>query len=746
MVGYATLRALRDDLRVYFEIVHGVPPPPRPATTEGTAIPPPDFGTMATTVGGTGVTTVGSTAMMDGIVSTTGATATDTLFSTAAGAAATDAAAGDPVVRKRTRSHGHRRLQDDIDEVVIMNVDNTTSANVAPEAYNATDLAVTTANEWDANATTGSLSTVSYTEESANLTILAETTAALNGDNTPSVNVASEAYNTSDLAVTPNEWDANVTTGSLSTISYAEESANPTIVAESTAASNLSTDFEIEPSIPVQFNICPGVFDFESLLDKDPIVLEALTHNPVWIRCMADNEAACVFSGGRHHISFNNHGATNSTEEEVVIHPLTISGVSFREAALSAISMHDPRGEIVFDNCEFSENKGAAIVVNGRYEGTHTAYYDFEVDDGIVADGTVSDGSVSNSGGSNPIISGGNDVNEDDILQQFYEDVITPAPITANPSPAPNTEPTTEAPITPIPTTALRIQPMPTSSPVPTLSLNLLNPIPERGGYTGPPTLPEEETETSSTEGSFLLPTTTGSGTTAFVNPSTTWAGNLGSTTTTHSTTYSSSEPFEGDDFVSVENDEENMDDGFRRKRTRGKGSTRFLEVDSAPKSIIKLQSCHFHGNTGSATILMTSHYGEMETTDAGVLEQTDDVFSAATGSRSGDIPMAHSIHMALENTMFDVSFDAYFYQLSECYLQQLSFYLVLQSENVKRSVIINDGARLQSSKSMFVKNTADVSSTLASICGIISTNVELTNCPQLAFSPSFMSSLELSP
>jgi hypothetical protein len=33
-----------------------------------------------------------------------------------------------------------------------------------------------------------------------------------------------------------------------------------------------------------------------------------------------------------------------------------------------------------------------------------------------------------------------------------------------------------------------------------------------------------------------------------------------------------------------------------------------------------------------------------------------DDVFSAATGVRAGDVPMAHSIHLVLENTSFDVS------------------------------------------------------------------------------------------
>ena len=43
----------------------------------------------------------------------------------------------------------------------------------------------------------------------------------------------------------------------------------------------------------------------------------------------------------------------------------------------------------------------------------------------------------------------------------------------------------------------------------------------------------------------------------------------------------------------------------------------------------------------------------------------------------------------------------------------------------MKRSVIINDGARLQSSKSMFVNNTSDVSSSLLPICKIIGTHLE---------------------
>ena len=139
------------------------------------------------------------------------------------------------------------------------------------------------------------------------------------------------------------------------------------------------------------------------------------------------------------------------------------------------------------------------------------------------------------------------------------------------------------------------------------------------------------------------------------VDPSTTWSGSLGSTTTTQSTSFSS--PGVGtDDFMAGGNSDTGMDDGFRRERPEVEDENRVLEADNAPKSIIKILSCFFHDNAGSATILMTSHYGEMVANDAGVLEQADDVFNAAAGTRVGGVPMAHSIHMVLEETMFDVS------------------------------------------------------------------------------------------
>jgi len=586
-----------------------------------------------------------------GIVSTTGATATDALFETTASAAITTAIP--PVMRKRIRSHGHRRLQDtvatdsevDIPAASIMSVDNSTDA-MGP-------------------AITSEMDTMNAT-----------TSLDASGDNTTFVDATIANSAIISEMETNTTYSTGATIANVNITEYEEEDNAPIIPLSTVPGMDLSTDFDIEPSTPVQFNVCPGIFDFETLLDKDPLVIEALTHNPVWIRCASTDDTKCVFSGGHHHLVFNNHGAAskngNSTEE-TILHPLTISGITFQKA-LSAVSMYDPRGEIIFDRCEFNNNQGAAVIVNGRYEGTHTAYYDY--DDDLIVDG----GGVDTNGGDGPIIDVGQD---DDVLQEFYEDVITPAPITANPSPAPNTEPTTEAPVTPIPTTALRILPMPTVSPAPSLSINKLIPIPERGGYTGPPTLPDEGPETDPTEGSFLLPATTVSGSTVFVDPSTTWSGNLDSTTTTISTTFSTTTE-EDDAFSSGGGGDDGFayDDAIKRNLDSTQDNSRYLEVDNLPKAIITMKSCHFHGNTGSATILMTSHHGEMETQDAGVLSQTDDIFREAASVRA-DVPMAHSIHMTVENSVFD-------------------------SERVKRSVIVNKGGRLQTSESKFVKNAAD--------------------------------------
>lgn len=599
-------------------------------------MPPPHFGSTPPAAAGqdSGADETGTDAtVVAGIVSTTGATATDVLFETTPDVEASTTAP--PVMRKRIRSHIHRRLQD-----------------------NATFVNVDTADS-DANVT-AAITSVDNTTDAMGADITSEmgmnatTSLDLSGDNTTYMDSTIENSTiVSEMETIANNATDSVgaTIASVNITEYEEEEDNTPIIPLSTVpGTDLSTDFDIEPSTPIQFNVCPGLFDFEPLLDKDPFVIEALTHNPVWIRCASTDDTKCVFSGGHHHVVFNNHGAasvnSNSTEE-MILHPLTISGITFQKA-LSPVAMYDPRGEIIFDGCEFNINQGAAMVINGRYEGTHTGYYDYE--DDSLADEI----GVDANGGDGPIIDIGQD---DDVLQQFYEDVITPAPITANPTPAPNTEPTTEAPATPIPTTALRILPVPTISPAPSLSINKLIPIPEGGGYTGPPTLPAEEPETDPTEGSFLLPATTVSGSTVFVNPSTTWSGNLDATTTTVSTTFSTTTE-QDDAFFSVGGGEDDgfaNDDGFMRNLDSTQDSSRSLEVDNLPKAIITMHSCHFHGNTGSATILMTSHHGEMETQDAGVLGQTDDVFSEAASVRA-DVPMAHSIHMAVENSVFDVS------------------------------------------------------------------------------------------
>jgi hypothetical protein len=675
---------------VYFEIIHGVPPPRESVvTTEGTAIPPPVFGasTEATVVaGGSTVSAASGATSVAGVISTTGATATDALFSTAAAAttAGGTVAAATTAVRKRVRTHGHRRLQETGSTTPNENV-TLYETNVTDLGMNATDAAV------DVNVTDittdGNSTGFDETFADGNETTIAD-------GNETNIADGNETTTADGNETTTADMDVNITTTTLSTAAFGEDSngtsveAEPTVLTQTTTPGpELSIDFEIEPSVPVQFNICPGTYSFDTLIDQDPIVIEALTHNPLWIRCAAtaDNEdGGCVLSGGQHHLSFNNHGSSNNSTLDQMIHILTVSGISFQKAAFSAVSMHDPRGEVVFDDCEFSENQGAAMVINGKYSGTHTAYYDYEVDDDTVDVGT--------NGGGNPMV---NDANEDDLLQQFYEDVTTPAPITARPSGA-------EAPSTQYPTTALRMPPVPTMSPAPSVAANLLNPIPERGGYTGPPTEEPTESDPTAADAPFLLATTTGTGTTASVDPSTTWAGDLYSTTTTHSTSFGVAGNItddDSDDFMAggdgdagtgptvggttapagtsaasgatsiagvVSTTGATAADSLLttavaattpavRKRVRT-SDHRFLEVDNTPKSIVKIQSCSFHDNSGTATILMTSHYGDMKSTGAGVLGQTDDVFSAATGVRSSDVPMAHSIHLVLENTSFDVS------------------------------------------------------------------------------------------
>jgi hypothetical protein len=494
----------------------------------------------------------------------------------------------------------------------------------------------------------------------------------------------------------------------------------------SEANPNLSIDFEIEPSIPVQFNICPGVFDFESEYGwgEDPLVIQALTRNPVWIRCVGDGassggvdaggavdmagnddgemgndttaagdvssgvgsaqgkrnlvESACVFSGGLMHISFNSHGSSSQTESDGIessternagqdpqLHPLTISGISFQKASQAAVSMHDPRGEINFEDCEFAMNEAASMVIDGRYEGTPGAPVG------------AATGSGAAFGGSSATGDGGRYTESDDTLLQFYQENSTPAPVTARPSPHPDSP---DPPTTPYPTTALRIPIQPTSSPHPTVAANKLYPPPELGAYSGPPTISSiEENVTDTDPTSFLLPTTVGSGTTAFVDSSTTWNGFMGSSsTTTHSTSFGFNGTDDDTDDFMAEHGGEDSDDGLGEvvdlamtsppPGRRELDSSYYNDVDlypyevvddarlllsATPKSIVKIKSCIFHDNMGTASIIMTSYFGEMDTNDAGVLGQNDDVFSARDLQ---DVPMAHSVHLTMEDTRFEVS------------------------------------------------------------------------------------------
>ncbi len=65
-------------------------------------------------------------------------------------------------------------------------------------------------------------------------------------------------------------------------------------------------------------------------------------------------------------------------------------------------------------------------------------------------------------------------------------------------------------------------------------------------------------------------------------------------------------------------------------------------------------------GNIGSASIMVSSHSDNLSRAqqDPGTLTQSDDLFTAEPEVRQGSTsgPLAHSIHLTLEDTTFAVS------------------------------------------------------------------------------------------
>lgn len=66
-----------------------------------------------------------------------------------------------------------------------------------------------------------------------------------------------------------------------------------------------------------------------------------------------------------------------------------------------------------------------------------------------------------------------------------------------------------------------------------------------------------------------------------------------------------------------------------------------------------------------------------MSDQDPGVLGQTDDVFSSGANARQGSPPLAHSIHLMLEDTTFMVSVPVWL-ECSLFLLMSLYTYLIL--------------------------------------------------------------------
>lgn len=292
-----------------------------------------------------------------------------------------------------------------------------------------------------------------------------------------------------------------------------------------------------------------------------------------------------------------------------------------------------------------------------------------------------------------------------DISSDGIADLLIPEAVQKTAFPSPST-PTIEMPSTPYPTTDIRIPVAPTRSPSPTIEMVIHGNSSEvfvfgsSGGgggsrypntmpsYSGPPTITrppssnltfEEDgmTQTSSTIGSMLLATDPNvQATQAALNSSTTWSP--GATT---STTFGFSSSAFTSSTMSVRflyDDED--EEGFGDADTDGDvQDERLLEGDEWPESVIEMRSCSFEGNTGTATIMVASYSNDlsMSDQDPGVLGQTDDVFSSGANARQGSPPLAHSIHLMLEDTTFMVSVPVWL-ECSLFLLMSLYTYLIL--------------------------------------------------------------------
>eukprot|EP00984_Skeletonema_dohrnii_P029249 scaffold19687_cov127-Skeletonema_dohrnii-CCMP3373.AAC.4 len=124
------------------------------------------------------------------------------------------------------------------------------------------------------------------------------------------------------------------------------------------------------------FHICPNTnFQFNNIyvaqLKYLPLVLESPVQEPVTLACLQEN--TCTFSGGDYHIVFNNNGLEEDSLDESSMDEshstITVSGITFQESEEASFVMNDPRGKIILNKCKWENNKGEAIVVDGKYTG-----------------------------------------------------------------------------------------------------------------------------------------------------------------------------------------------------------------------------------------------------------------------------------------------------------------------------------------------------------------------------------------
>lgn len=155
------------------------------------------------------------------------------------------------------------------------------------------------------------------------------------------------------------------------------------------------TGSDLSPADPVSFLLCPDVdFDFANddpeagSSSLPPLTIRTpLEHHPMEIRCLGNNNgeedegSGCVFRGGGIHLSIDHHhdfdDEANEDEEGhagptmMDGHPLSISGITFRDADSASVRMRDPRGNVSFQNCNWENNSGdATFVVDGTYDHT----------------------------------------------------------------------------------------------------------------------------------------------------------------------------------------------------------------------------------------------------------------------------------------------------------------------------------------------------------------------------------------